>query len=155
MKFAADSMLGRLARWLRMSGYDTAYFKQKGDEDLISIAANENRILLTRDSKLHAKALKLKLQSCHVRSGELLEQLKQLALELGIAIQGSPIFARCTACNGVLERTEKESLRNKIPDTVLDGTDDFYSCKSCGKIYWRGSHWNRIKETADRLRDKE
>lgn len=152
MKLLADSMLGRLARWLRMSGYDTLYFKQRGDEDLISIAANENRILLTRDAKLHAKARKLKLQSCLVSSGDLMEQLKQLIAEFGVVIQNTPQFARCSECNGEIERAEKSVVKGKIPGTVFETVDEFYICVDCGKIYWQGSHWRKIREAAKRLR---
>lgn len=144
-------MLGRLARWLRLSGYDVFYSKRSSDEDLLEVAAKEDRVVLTRDKKLKARADSSGLDSVLLSSNDLVEQLRQLAKEKDVAVKGTPESARCPLCNSPVRKVEKEEVGERVPDTVLQEVEDFWVCDSCGKIYWYGGHWKKIKEIAEKV----
>lgn len=151
MKFIADSMLGRLARWMRLSGYDAAYARSLSDAEIIESAKSGGRILLSRDAKLCEKAGREDVDAVIIKSTELQEQLRQLVAERGIVVRDSPEFARCAACNGEIEKINKEEAAHKIPEKVLERIDEFWACKDCGKIYWHGGHWKKIKEQVQKI----
>ncbi|MCS7097890.1 MAG: Mut7-C RNAse domain-containing protein [Candidatus Methanomethyliaceae archaeon] len=118
-----DAMLGRLARWLRLLGFDTIYNRDFDDETLINIAKNEGRILLTRDETLFKRALKENIKSFLIRSFDVIEIISKLNLYIDDSLIGS----RCTICN-----------------TQLVSDASSRKCPNCGKIYWYGSHWKDI-----------
>ncbi|MCU0860886.1 MAG: Mut7-C RNAse domain-containing protein [Methanomassiliicoccales archaeon] len=145
-RFIADGMLGSLARWLRIMGYDTVYERDRADGEMLRRAQEEGRTLLTRDQELAARGAP---GSVHVRSEDLDEQLGQLVAEMGLSAEGE--MTRCTTCNGPLEVVGKESLEGVVPKGALDSHDEFYRCASCGKAYWKGSHWTNIRKRLDEL----
>lgn len=140
-KFIADNMLGRLARWLRMMGYDTLYVANGEDKEITRIAGSENRILLTRDRQL---ASRKGINSLYVEEIELEKQLKSVSNAFGLTFREETM--RCSECNGELNAEERNSVRGLVPDGVYERNELFYRCGLCGKIYWKGSHWKRIKE---------
>jgi hypothetical protein len=146
-RFAADEMLGSLARWLRIMGYDTTYEKDRGDDDILRLSREEGRVILTRDEELAARGAP---SSLYVLSDDLDEQLRQVIDACGLRADESMV--RCTVCNGTLDAVPKESLRGKVPDGALDSHQEFYVCHSCGKAYWKGSHWNNIRKRLESLR---
>lgn len=145
MRFVVDSMLGKLARWLRLSGYDVTYGKLT-DEEILKKAEKESRVIVTRDKLLYIKANSLGLKCILIKSNELKIQLLQLIEELGIAIYDSPEKSRCPICGGELRDINREEIRKLVPKKVFESVERFFICESCNKIYWEGNHWKKIKE---------
>lgn len=151
MKFIADSMLGRLARWLRLSGYDVLYANDIMDESVLEQAKAESRVLLSKDKNLCKKAESSGIEVALIESENILEQLKQIARERNLTIRSTPEFSRCPLCNAAVEKVEKRKIKNKVPESVFVRTAEFWECKSCGKIYWHGGHWKNIRERVRRI----
>jgi uncharacterized protein with PIN domain len=143
-RFVADGMLGSLARWLRIMGYDTTYRKDAADGELASSAAAESRTILTRDLEL-ARAPNAFL----VESDVLDEQLAAVVGRFGLAFRESE--TRCSGCNGELADASKDDVKGQVPDGAFSNNDRFWRCTSCGKIFWKGSHWIGITERLERL----
>ena len=142
--FLADAMLGRLARWLRMLGYDTAYERAISDQVLIERALAENRWVLTRDRYL-AKRKLLRGRHTLVRSDHIADQLRQLKWELNVHLAvGSTTASRCPACNGMLESITREDAAPNVPRFVATQHAQFSQCVDCGRIYWPGTHWENF-----------
>ncbi|MBI5207722.1 MAG: Mut7-C RNAse domain-containing protein [Candidatus Firestonebacteria bacterium] len=143
MRFVVDCMLGKLARILRMLGYDTLYFKNIEDAELAWISRNENRILITRDTILQRRFntfCTILLQSQQIDNE--IKELKQFLPEISCAQS----FSRCIECNNLLIKLIKNKLENNVPPYVFSTHDDFAYCKNCGKIYWKGTHVENMKK---------
>ncbi len=151
MKFLTDSMLGRLTRWLRLSGYDVFYSRELGDEGIMDRAVEEGRVVLTRDKKLKAEADDRGVECVLLSSNDLVGQLRQLTEEVSIDVKSTPEYARCPLCNSIVERVDKSEVVRKVPKTVLSEVQEFWACTSCDKIYWHGGHWKKIKEISERI----
>ncbi len=148
LKFMADSMLGRLARWLRILGYDVVYETSISDDDLIAKALRENRIILTMDRELaDRKSAKNVLL---LRSYDYKEQLKHVITYYKIDCE-SHIFSRCLLCNERLDSIEKEKIKDELPPYVYASHDEFDICPQCRRIYWSGTHRDNILETLDEI----
>lgn len=154
MRFLADAMLGSLARWLRILGYDTELVTDKSDTAVLAIAAKEKRILLTRDKELYGRASLKKTRAFLVKSPYVSEQLEGTVHEFSLELSGFPSRTLCPVCNGRLDEKTKEEMKGKIPEDVYLRDDVFWLCGKCGKSYWRGSHWGRIKKKIDGLAGK-
>ncbi len=141
-RFVADHMLGSLARWLRMMGYDTVYDKALDDPGISKLARAENRFILTRDKELGKEPGSLLIEKDDLES-----QLRATAQRYGLRFDENRI--RCSACNGDLVDLPKEEAKGKVPDGALAANQKFWRCSRCGKLYWKGTHWNGIM---DRLR---
>jgi len=156
MKFIADGMLGKLARWLRLAGHDVIYIGDlkvpAGEQDdvLLSLSRREDRVLLTCDIELHRRARRAGVKSAFIQGSNLVDQLVQVSRRSGSKIQIRPENSRCPMCNGMLEEAGKEEVEEKVPANVLEGQSEFWRCSSCGKIYWQGTHWKTIVEMAER-----
>lgn len=149
MKFVVDTMLGKLAKYLRFLGYDTLYFSEdRGDEYLLRLAAEENRIIITRDRELFHKARKIGIHAILIEHIELKMQLYQLKRTLNL--DTSNMLSICSICNNPLKRISSKDAEGKVPQGVLERTEEFYICTGCGKIYWYGSHTADIER---RLRE--
>lgn len=145
-------MLGRLARWLRLSGYDVAYLRQRRDRDVLERAKKEGRVLLSRDGQLCQRARKEGVKCLYVESGDVVEQLAQAIRELGIRLSDTPVYSRCPRCNGEIIRAGEESIA-RVPEMVRKRVDEFWECSECGQVYWEGSHWRNIKKVVRMVRD--
>ena len=151
MKFIADSMLGRLARWLRLLGYDTLYYPHIEDSLLLRTAREEDRILLTRDTRLvKVRGLGKYLL---LSENDTFEQLKKVIEIFGIKPSGKcdeaiamPPANRCTLCNSVLESVPKEQVKDRVPEYVYLTTESFKKCQRCDKFYWKGTHQDRFRK---------
>ncbi len=141
MKFIVDGMLGRLAKWLRILGYDTTYSAHLDDNQLVRLARAEGRLLLTRDRDLSRRR---GVQCLFIKSDCLDEQLDQIHAEL--ALTGGHPFSRCPVCNTPLQKVTKPELEGRIPPHVFRTHTDFSVCPNCDKVYWPGTHWAKMRE---------
>lgn len=146
MKLLADGMLGSLAKWLRILGYDTLYFSHADDNELVRIARAEGRMLLTRDEEL---ARRQGLNALLIESEQLKEQVRQVIAKLGPA--GKELFSRCPVCNTPLREVEKEEVKGRVPPYVFLTHEHFSLCPHCDKIYWRGTHWTKMRKEIAQL----
>jgi uncharacterized protein with PIN domain len=143
-RFVADHMLGSLAKWLRIMGYDTVYDKTLDDEQLAALARAENRFVLTRDKELSKEP-----GAFLVEDEQLDSQLAAVAGKFGLKFDEAS--TRCTACNGELKGLPKEEAKDSVPEGAFAGNDEFWKCSVCGKVYWRGSHWHGIMDRLKKL----
>lgn len=143
--FMVDGMLGSLARWLRIAGYDSTYFRNMDDDLLLDEAKDSSRLLLTRDRELYQRSRKLGLRSVFLESEAVQDQLSQLRRELGLGMLAKN--SRCPRCNGLLKETPKADVRDLVPDESFNAFDEFWVCGDCSRAYWKGSHWEKIRET--------
>jgi hypothetical protein len=150
--FFADAMLGRLARWLRMLGYDTAYEKVISDESLISRVLIEQRWLLTRDRYLVQRKV-LRGRHTLIVSDHLQDQLRQLRSELHIMLDlNDRTASRCASCNDILHPIPHEQATSTVPAYVASLHPRFVQCPNCGRIYWPGTHWTHMLTRLQELR---
>jgi uncharacterized protein with PIN domain len=148
-RFIADAMLGRLAHWLRILGFDTLFGDRMAPEEIARRAFEEGRVVLTRSRAL---ASKWRLPRAIVLQSEALgEQLRQLEHELALAGKERP-FTRCSRCNDLLEPASAESVAATVPERVRRERSRFARCPRCGRVYWEGSHVARIERWLSELR---
>lgn len=145
MRFLCDAMLGRLAHWLRILGYDTAY-SNMDDHALARQARAEGRILLTRDTQL---AQRRGIQALLITSDGLEEQIRQVLTTFGLRPQDT--FSRCPVCNARLQTLSREAAQVRVPLHVSQTHDTFQECPACRRVYWPGSHWTRIRQRLDAM----
>jgi len=147
-RFVLDVHLGRLARYLRMLGFDTRYRNDAKDPQLARCARSEHRILLTRDRNLLKR--NAVTHGLWIRATEPTRQLVEVVerLQLQSAIQP---FGRCTQCNHELERVDKEAVLHRLLPRTRQLYDEFWRCPGCQRIYWRGSHFEHMRRTLDAL----
>jgi len=143
--FIADNMLGSLARWLRMIGYDCRYEKELSDDDMIKIALEEKRMILTRDKNLADRG-----KGLYVNSTSLDDQLTEVKTAFNINFHEDSM--RCSICNGRLFEVKAEDVKEQIPEKSLQQATSFWKCDGCQKIYWNGTHWNGIINRFKRLK---
>ncbi len=137
-RFAADVMLGSLAKWLRLLGFDTLYFQTIDDNELIRVAKQEGRILLTRDGGICGSK---KAGECLlVKSEIVMSQLREVLRYLGLRTPAVFCSKRCASCNGDLLPVERDDVFGEIPEYVFRNHRAFLKCGQCGKVYWEGSH---------------
>jgi len=141
----ADAMLGRLAKWLRLIGYDTLYGAALSDHQIVSRARAEGRTVLTRDRGL---AQRRGIQCLVIHSDALEDQITEVVAALGLPAAG--VESRCPRCNAVLEEVSHDQARPHVPAHVLETHRHFRRCPNCARYYWRGSHWERIQQMIDR-----
>ncbi|MCK4535740.1 MAG: Mut7-C RNAse domain-containing protein, partial [Desulfuromonadales bacterium] len=139
--FILDVHLGKLARRLRLLGFDCLYRNDYADDDIVWIAHEEDRIILTRDRGLLKR--KMVEQGCLLNSNWPDEQLAAANQRYGLIDRIKPL-GRCPSCNGLLQPVEKEQVADRLQPKTLLYYETFRLCTDCGQIYWRGSHTERI-----------
>ncbi len=147
-------MLKKLARWMRILGYDTIYPDFAEDDRIMELARKEKRVLLTQDVELASRARKkgigvlLVLRDTRVES-----QVSFVLRELGLSID-FPKRTLCPQCNGELEVVGREKVigNPNAPKGVVERHESFWLCKNCKKVYWEGSHWERIKKAVEEIK---
>ena len=150
IRFQADAMLGGLARWLRVLGLDVAYDPALHDPDLVEVTVAEDRLLLTRDRRLVERRL-VRDRHLLVRSGVVDEQVAQVLGELGIDPGADELFSRCLRCNRPLAPLAPEEAARHVPPYVARTQDRFLRCPVCRRIYWRGTHAERMRRRLRRM----
>jgi len=137
-RFILDVHLGRLARYLRLLGFDSLYRNDLRDDEIVAIAAGEGRVILTRDIGI------LKNRSVThgywLRSQIAREQLREVFLRFDLAGSARPL-TRCMACNAPLAARSRESVRGRVAGRTFEQYDEFCECEGCGRLYWKGSHY--------------
>ncbi|RMG55939.1 MAG: hypothetical protein D6723_01605 [Acidobacteria bacterium] len=149
MRFVVDAMLGRLARWLRIMGFDVLYPKDLDDDELVELANREERTLLTKDAHLLREK---RVNGYLVRSRTWEDQLREVLDEFRLHDVTRP-FSRCPECNELLEDVPKGHVAGQVPEHVYRVQQEFYRCPSCRRIYWNGSHVERMTEKLHALLD--
>ena len=141
-QFIADTMLGKLARWMSHLGYDVVYKIHDKDADLIEEAKKTGRIIITRDTKLVKENPRI---SCLVHSTVLWEQLKEVLESFPIDVKKN-LFSRCSHCNTRVNRVDKKLVEDRLPPLVRQTQEIIYLCPCCGKIYWHATHVEHFKK---------
>lgn len=139
--FTADRMLGRLARLLRLLGYDTEYSPAMTTPQLQEIARRGDRVVLTR-GRAEKRFPDLR-NVFSVKSENAPEQLREVVEHFRLDAH-TGLWTRCTLCNGTIERVERAALAGLVPPKVFEVYEEFYHCVGCGHVYWQGSHVERI-----------
>ena len=143
-------MLGTLAKWLRLLGYDTAYDNTATDPELAHRARAENRTLLTRDRELSARR---GLRTLLIHSQTLEEQIREVRDAFGPA--PDPSLSRCAVCNTLLEPVSPAEIADRVPPYVLRTQSEFHRCPGCGRIYWPGTHLQAMRDQIDKFDAEE
>lgn len=148
-RFILDVHLGRLAAYLRMLGFDTLYRNDYDDPELADISAEEHRILLTCDRKLLMR--KQVSYGYFVRARLPKQQIIEIISRFDLYDMQKP-FSRCMSCNGLTEAVNKQEIESCLLPKTKKYFDEFYQCKSCGKIYWQGSHYLKMQEMINKIK---
>jgi len=150
MKLLCDQMLGTLAKWLRIYGFDTFFANNViDDSELLTIAKKENRILITRDKELIGQARRENIKNIEIKTTDLDLQIKSVIDR--IKPNREKILSRCVLCNTIVTKIDKEEVNEKVPQRVFENNDKFWICKKCNKIYWKGTHYEKMFEKINNL----
>jgi uncharacterized protein with PIN domain len=148
-RFLADQMLGRLAVWLRLLGFDTAEARDRPDSWLLRRARDEGRVVLTQDRELSRAA---SASTHYVEARDVEGQLGEVMGAFGLAFDHARLLSRCTRCNRSLEEVTAEGVRDRVPASVRERQNRFCRCPSCDRVYWEGDHCQRILARVSTLR---
>ncbi len=153
LKFIVEDNVGKLAKWLRMAGFDASLFTGADDDALIATAQEENRILLTRDRRIMKRRVIARglIRAILIESDQFSVQVRQVLSTLGLDKSKFHPFTVCLECNQRLEPRAKEAIRDRVPPYVYVTQEHFAECPSCGRIYWHGTHWQAMIRTIDGL----
>lgn len=143
-RFIADTMLGKLVKWLRLLGCDVEYFPQIPDAELVERADRSGRVILTRDTLL-IRRRKAIGNHFFVRGDSYKDQLRQVVSAFAID-PASPLLTRCLRCNEPLDEIEKSAVELRVPPYVYMTQEAFVTCPSCRRIYWRGTHREAVEK---------
>lgn len=147
-RFVLDVHLGKLAAYLRMLGFDTLYRSCYTDPELVQISSVERRILLTRDRGLlmHGAVT----HGYWLRETDSRRQAAEIVRRFDLVRSMRP-FTRCMECNGVLEPVSRQDVEDRLPRAIVEGRAEFRRCSDCGRIFWQGSHYERMKRFVEEL----
>jgi hypothetical protein len=141
-------MLGRLCRWLRILGYDAAFFSGAGKADLVYQALKEGRFILTRSHEVSKKQV---IGMLVVESDKLAEQIRQVVSSLGLKPEESRFFTRCSFCNKLLIEIGPGTAKGRVPDFVIQTVHSFYECPGCHRVYWKGTHSDMFRSQLETI----
>jgi uncharacterized protein with PIN domain len=137
-------MLGRLAKWMRLLGFDTSYYRNTNGKTIIYHSRKEGRRILTRSKILSEKYDDAIL----IKSEHIMDQLRQITKAVAIK---SP-FSRCSICNIETEDVRKQTIQEDVPPYVFEIHNDFKRCPACGRIFWKGTHYKEIKKVINEIK---
>jgi uncharacterized protein with PIN domain len=152
MKFIVDCMLGKLARWLKVLGFDVLFFPRIDDDELLAVAQKENRTLLSRDTALVQKANGVK--SLFVSSEKWKKQVREVLDKFDLWGEVSP-HTRCLECNAPLHVISPEAARNLVPSFVCEHATRFSLCPRCDRVYWQGTHYKDMKDKIEEILERK
>jgi uncharacterized protein with PIN domain len=144
--FVLDVHLGKLARHLRMVGFDSLWTSELTDPELLRISNEEGRVLLTRDRALFDSADPLRRHYVHATEpgAQLVEVLKQFGLTQTV-LTYKGFLSRCLECNSPIVQVSEKQIADRLPAHVQETQKEFYFCTRCERVYWKGSHFERMK----------
>ena len=146
--FAADRMLGKLAKWLRVLGYDVVYLRQAVDKEVLR-QLQEGRTLLTRNRR--AGLWRHQGKVFVVKANAPKEQLREVVQGLGLPRTTGALFSRCLSCNKLLETVSRDEIREQVPEYIWQAQKSFYRCEDCQKVYWFGSHSEKMRQLLEEI----
>ena len=149
MKFLVDRMLGKLAKALRLLGYDAIYYQGEDLTQLIRLAREQDRVILTRNMKLSGRKPEDRVVRITQDHPEL--QLRELYEKGHIALSEEKSFSRCLVCNILLYGMTRKEVEGKVPDFIFHNYQEFYRCSQCGRIYWPGTHHQHMQKRIQEL----
>lgn len=144
IRFITDHNLGKLAKWLRLLGYDTLCHEGKSNKALWSRALKDNRIVLTRKKNL--QYYPKEVETLRIAAEGFEEQLAMLFAMLDLKPGEGDLFKYCSICNNTLEQVERKAIIHQVPSYILETHHHFYLCSVCAKVYWRGSHVAQMRK---------
>ena len=153
IKFIVDLNAGKLAKWLRIIGYDALLFTDEDDGKMIKIALSENRVILTKDSQIMKRRLVAsgKLKAILIKGDNPKTQLQQIANALDLDYRFKP-FSVCLECNQNLIERCKDEISSLIPPYVLKTQNQYMECPSCHRVFWRGTHWQAMSQELEKFK---
>jgi uncharacterized protein len=149
-QFICDVHLGKLARLLRLAGFDTLYRNDYTDPQIVESALREKRCILTRDRGILKRSVVT--HGYCLRSMVPQEQVKEVLVRFDLHARARP-FSLCIECNGSVSRADRKSVLPKLPEKTKECYDEFYKCNSCGRVYWKGSHFDALQQTVSDMLD--
>jgi uncharacterized protein with PIN domain len=155
IKFIADNNVGKLARWLRLIGYDTLLFKQKDDARMIKTALGDDRVVLTKDTQFMKRRLVTngELKAMLIKQDDPKNQIQEVVKKLNLNYHSNP-FSLCLECNQALIARTKEEVQSLVPPHVFEIQTQYTECPACHRIYWQGTHWQAmVKKLQDLQRE--
>lgn len=152
MIFIADKTLGKLAKWLRILGYDTVYWRSDDLRGLLRRAQEEGRALITKDTKLYQG--KGSLRALLIREDNPFLQLQEVVHLFELPVTEDMLFTRCLTCNTPLEDVAPEEVKGEVPDYIYHTHQEFSRCPFCRKVYWAGTHYGHMARVVKRLQEK-
>ena len=152
IKFIVDNNVGKLAKWLRIMGYDAVLFSEVDDGKMVKTALAEDRVILTKDSQIMKRRLVTsgRLKAVLIKDDDIRAQLRQVVTALKLGYHFRP-FSICLECNQKLVEKDKESVRELVPPYVFKTQEQYMECPSCHRLYWRGTHWQAMSRELDEL----
>ena len=156
IKFIVDNNVGKLAKWLRIMGYDALLFSGEDDGRMVKVALAQNRVILTKDREVMKRRLVTsgKLKAILIEGDDVEAQLHQVVEALGLDYHFSP-FSICLECNQRLIEKDKDAVRDLVPPYVFKTQRLYMECPSCHRIYWRGTHWQAMNRELAKLAAEE
>lgn len=151
VKFIVDNNVGKLAKWLRIMGYDALFFTAKDDGEMVKIALSQDRIVLTKDTQVMKRWLVTSggLKAILIEGDNPKVQLRQVVDVLNLDCQFRP-FSLCLECNEKLVDRDRDEVRDLVPPYVFKAQSQYMQCPLCHRVYWRGTHWQAMsKELAE------
>lgn len=154
-RFIVDTNVGKLARWLRMLGYDTLFINNIDDEELIAIGLKEKRVLLTKDTQIMLRRVVTsgRLKALLIVDDNPKTQLRQVVMAMKLDQERK--FTLCLECNEPLVPRSKDQVQDVVPPYVFKTQSQYFQCPTCHRIYWRGTHWQRMKQEVETLMGTE
>jgi uncharacterized protein with PIN domain len=149
VKFILDVHLGKLAKYLRLLGFDSLYETTFSDYEIVERSLQDKRVILTRDKILLRN--KKVTHGFWIRSDDPVSQVREVIERLDLSKKIEP-FTRCLECNSLIKPVEKEAIENRLPPKTKLYYNEFFICMSCSRIYWKGSHYGRMKKFTESLK---
>ena len=152
LKFIVDNNVGKLAKWLRIMGYDTLFFNGSNDSGLVATALNEERVILTRDTQIMRRRVVTsgRLKVVLIKSEEPERQMRQVMKALNLDCQFG-LFTICLECNQPLVERSKQQVQDLVPPYVFQTQSQYMECPTCHRIYWKGTHWRAMTRRLKKL----
>jgi uncharacterized protein with PIN domain len=142
VKFITDINLGKLAKWLRILGYDTVVYTRSANREFLRKAEKEERIVLTRKKDMATRQFSGCLFT--IKSDSVMDQLSEIMDELSLSLDEERIFTLCLKCNEQLMKAERREISGMVPEHILSSHSDFHICKRCNTVFWPGTHRDNV-----------